>query len=1386
MILSKADFLTNLATLLPDNSSQLISPLDVRTIFTDLVDSVNSLGSEAGNISAPNVGSFDSRTTLVGDGAIAKRDLIGRSNDYNSAFGYYALNGNYDGVKNTAIGATALSCNLYGDHNVAVGFNALAGNTTGSGNVGIGNFALQSNQTGIFNIALGHGAGHYVGNSSYNFYVGAHEVDFDDICDPAINSGQLPLLFGDLKNKKLVIGNNVLHDYGTLQVSGGVSPTHNDAFTLGHYLYNWKGAHISSGIIYPDSGNLHFIKSDPNGVQTVVAVMDGNGKVGIGTETPSGDNGILTVAGNIVPNEDAIYALGQPGLRWDGFFNDIVVSGLATLNDVNYNTINECLYDCKTLHLATSGFCDPSTSGLTGGALCGYLSDGALDGAGFEVHSSGSTYTRDYRFIFREPDQSLTCLEVDSNYARSRWESNISIAVTDGLHIGTQRVHSPGKLSLVTESGCYGLFIRPLDDSSGNIAFLGAEDHLNAYAYKQSVNLVGPSGGSDYFATISTVNSGVSVGLDLATRISGDMVGFGLQNNDDLDTSTARFSLRTYDNTGLVLESVNVLRTDGKVGITDISRASGDAAIIPAALFNVQGDNSCSVRFSSSGLATSSLDIIGNGNARASGLQIVYNPQTRIIDFATINLLDNVGKEDAFISATSGGLVGIGLLRDGTTRRVTPFEPLVISHTVPNSGTVAINEQTLAPAATADFGKLYVKPRVATGQTQAIFFLDDAGNEFNLVKNSLEGEDGVYGDERGNTYAGTKSPAALPTVSAHHNTTLGHYALNSVTTGSGNVAIGSGVLRLLTTGVLNTVIGGGGLEVSTASSYNTIIGPKNLTATTAANGNIFLGYGNVETFASTVDNAIVIGTGISNTTDMDDYYLAIGFGSDPLITGSLGGGTRKFVVNSGSIDIASANDTQTMSMYPAYSGSRDVSVIDIIDGFNPLNVDGLVSVRFTNSIGQTRTLMNWDHSASGMTNIPSYVSSGDPRPFVQVEGDVRVRGAVSFADGTYIDSAGGLTVYGGTGIRKSELVYGDVLHLDYTNLAEASTLTTSVGTSDSYLALEVTEGMSHYVGKISLQGLSNYVGSGFASVANNCNLVFSDNENTIDTVNNSGTVFIGCGVGTAATGWKHGVIIGGEAGVDSTTPNVGLATDTPVVFIGYRAGRDSDNISNSIFIGTNAGYLATGAESSVFIGQSAGVSATNSDSIGIGQHALRGSTGSSEGGSGNIEIITGMLDNERLMYGQGTKSGRLNIQNAIAGFANHRRISIGDAILNPDAPLSARLDTSLVGHNGLDVIQTWYCNDTKVAQITCSGEFQHLSLPHIIEGFALSGIPYAAGYNSPSSGQIRTKNDSFLDAGDYYITNRDSTLTIVSGSFVVAHRLNQEYRPIWVSCSGAA
>ena len=122
---------------------------------------------------------------------------------------------------------------MYGSNNVAIGFNALAGNIDGSGNVAIGNHAIQSNKFGDFNIAIGHAAGYYIGdNHNYKLIIAAHEVNPGDLCDINAASGKAPLVYGDLKEYKLGIGVRSLHNYGTLQLSGDVTPSENKKYGL--------------------------------------------------------------------------------------------------------------------------------------------------------------------------------------------------------------------------------------------------------------------------------------------------------------------------------------------------------------------------------------------------------------------------------------------------------------------------------------------------------------------------------------------------------------------------------------------------------------------------------------------------------------------------------------------------------------------------------------------------------------------------------------------------------------------------------------------------------------------------------------------------------------------------------------------------------------------------------------------------------------------------------------------------------------------------------------------------------------------------------------------------------------------------------------------------
>ena len=474
MIVDKLTIVNTIKTEIPDNSTGQISPRDVRHNLLDIIDSVHLFTADH-NLLAKNFSTPATRTTRAGDLAIGKLHLQAYSSVDNSAYGYSALAENYDGQRNTAIGSQALSCSLYGQDNTAVGYQAIAGNVFGSGNVALGNLALYSNKLGNFNIAIGHGAGYYVGtNQSYRFYVGSHDVEGSGICEDLSGSGVIPLMYGDLKGLVLGVAVSGLHEYGTLQVGGHITPSENPGkYDLGHEEKRWRDLFISDSIEYPDSSHLSINRNttsivdyDTKHTKNTVVFLESGGNIGLGTNAPSGDQGLVTSSGSIVPLLDREFSLGHPELIWSsGYFQNLFVDGQIDVTTYNYQEINSCLYECKTLYLAVAG--DPC---YEGGPPCGYLTDQELEGAGIVIQSSGlddsnqGFFRRNYEWVYNAPDPTLVCLDYSNPYSRSSWNSNISIHIASGSHLKTDRVVGYDNVAIVNTNGCYGWFINRDDD----------------------------------------------------------------------------------------------------------------------------------------------------------------------------------------------------------------------------------------------------------------------------------------------------------------------------------------------------------------------------------------------------------------------------------------------------------------------------------------------------------------------------------------------------------------------------------------------------------------------------------------------------------------------------------------------------------------------------------------------------------------------------------------------------------------------------------------------------------------------------------------------------------------------------------------------------------
>ena len=1455
MILSKQEFINSLTNYLPDNANQEISPLDLRTVITNLADSIH-LMTVSNSIDADNVGTKSTRTSILGEQALGKLDLAGRSTSDNSVFGYNALYGNYDGTHNTAIGSQSISCNVYGDHNVGVGVSALGGNTTGSGNIGIGNYTLHRGRTGSFNIAIGHAAGNYIGEAdSYKFYVGAIPIEQDEDCVVDTTS-RLPLMYGNLENNRLAVNTNGLHDFGNFQVAGDASPSVNASTNLGHGSKHWKMAYISSGISYPNSGTLTIFSDAPKGAGfpdqynlTVRQHFDGNGNIGFGTNAPSGDHGLITVAGNIVPSKSGVYSLGHPSLPWDGHFNDVTISGQFYANDVTYNTIGECLYECKTLHLGSSGLCDEG-DGFHNSAVCGYLADAALEGAGFEIHASGSDYVRDYRLIYKQPDVSIQsdALLADNSFSRSHFESNISLSVAEGMHIRTQRVLGRDQTSIINESGYNGLIIatdKSLSIASGSYMTFGQVNNASGnYPGRGNVSFFAASGDNTYDLAIASVNSGsldntslsnaVRVGLDFTTavadtnrsRFSLRQYNFGHPDYDRFVIGSEGGKYREHDHTR-VFEPITIAKSGMYVGISNYERTEGSAPEMPQAHLHVQGANNgpfaanTVVRIGTRTGDTSKdsiFELTGNGPEGASGLRVSYDTSTDYIDFSTIATDSNhFATTSGFMSVTNNNYVGIGSTIVGTTRKFTPIEPLTINHFDSGaSGTIAMKEQEKNPGNTADYGKIYVKPKSGTGQTQALFFLDDAGNEFDLVSNIIDNTSTVFTDEYRNTFAGSGTPNSLPVSSNNpDNAGYGSESLNSISSSSGNTVVGNRSLNKMTTGDLNTIVGNDNLRYQSGGmNNNVIVGQHNLdSGNSSSYNNVIIGNNNFNSIDTAADNSIIIGNSVAtNGADWSDKLL-IGYGADPLISGQLTGSKSltineaDFYVTNGNIvaggNIASSGNITTNGDFIIQDNDKSIeynikpqtlSTVDYLnteikDTFNSSVASVVHRLVFTTSNNTTGVLVENDFRNGTMSNSASYASTANPT--VTINGDINLRGKINYSDGTSASSFIGQNVSAGSGISASYPNANTVkFDLDILELQNVSDVSVNTLSTKSYVPVHVDGGTAlggNVLGRMSFTELTDFVGSGYASVVGNENHFFAppQDEKNISQVQNSGSVFIGPGVGHLSSGWKHSVMIGTNAGYGASANNSNLSIDTASTFIGYNAGREADNISNGLFIGTNAGDYARGANGSIFIGQNAGSYSENTESIGIGKNALRGSVDSNDASAGNIEIVANLQDNQRLLYNKGSYSNLLNIQNTIAGDTSLRRISIGDTVIGPDAVLSVRKDNTITGHSTTDYIQTWWHNDTKVAHIDCSGNFESLDYPQVIEGFTTTQILGPTQYTAPVSGKIVKRNSDFSTGSETWVVNRDSTLAIDQDSFVVAYLVNGEYRPIHVACSGS-
>jgi hypothetical protein len=982
MILSKNQLVDNISNELSDNSTGKISPYDIRHNLLDIIDSVHLLTIDK-ELNGLNVGTPDTRSTRLGQHTLEKINLEGYSSVDNSAFGYSALKSNHQGSRNTAIGSLSLSCNIYGEDNVGAGFSSLGGNTTGFGNVGIGNYSLQSNKIGHFNVAIGHGAGYYVDrNTNKKLIIASHAINEEYICSNPVGSGLNPLIYGDFDNLSLGIGVRSLHGDGALQVSGNITPSHASAFNLGTSSYRFLSAFLTNYVSFASGTSIGY-DYEKNGIYANTSLY---------------------------PSTTLSHSLGSSDRKWlGGHFENIYVSGNAFINQLS--SIYTSVYNNKTLFLA-------SLSGAS--TVSGYLSDELLDNAGFIVKASGTSYLRDYEFVFKPSGyNSIACLEKDNAYSRSHWKSNISLDIASGCHVKTQRVVSSGKLSLVTDPDCYGIYLNSnyFYLSRSNVLEIPAHSSSGLLAGISNVNFLANSGSSsDYGVTYAALESGVNVSQkfltgskvrvkDISNSNKDKLRGFELKYFDDSSINyvgplSDRFVVSSYDNTSYPVNNFIVMKNASDGGVVGINNfTSGGELLLPKTTLNVRSSSNAIVRVTAEngGNVQSSIQLLGGQNCLRDGLELTYSHTSGIAD---LNIYESSGKT-IFLRFNENKK--IGLLSSGITNSML---------TIGTSGLIndiSLRETLVAPTATEYYPKIFASRvnKLYANQINNLSYLDSSGNTHDLVVNKLDQLDGraLYTDDYNNTFGGYKSIESRKLISSlslkpSGNTALGAYALRNLNaSGNYNTVIGSYTGSGINTGKFNTIIGAHSANNLSSGNRNIIIG--SFVCNNAFTGNF---------------NNIIIGNSGFADGFSGSYKFLVGDASNTLLEGTLGPtiSNKKLTMPSGGkLYLDSFNGSGSLYL-------RD-TVIETIDRNGNKYPHNSLIFRFSGNDYNDLLLLN--SSGTPYSGVAIYASGTGP--YAVLNGDLRIRKNINFSDLTSLNSASFLddiTAINNSGITTRNIV----------------------------------------------------------------------------------------------------------------------------------------------------------------------------------------------------------------------------------------------------------------------------------------------------------------------------------------------------------------------------
>lgn len=1058
MILSKDKLVENIFAEISDNSTGEISPHDIRHNLIDIVDSIHLL-SAGENISSKNLDTFGEGNTRLGIDTLRKAYITGYSSIDNTAIGSFALKSNAQGERNTALGSNALTCNINGSDNIGLGHHALAGTTIGISNIGLGNYTLNFNRNGNFNIAIGHGAGYYIAeDANYKFFVASHPVDDSYICANPSGLGLVPLLEGDLSqtNLRLGIAASGLHEGAVLQIGGDTHPSYSEVFDLGSVDYKFKNLYLTSGIYFDDKRtqistlpSIVYISNQTNSNQkfaisrNIEVIGSGDFSDDIRTRrnllssgTLYSNSGVFTSGNivvdksiffndNLIPLRNRIINIGNSGAQiLNVNTHNIDVTGKATFKKLH--AVEQSHFHHKSIHLASSG----DVHELDGGGAAGiysrynpsneeqikkiyaYLNDEELTGAGLILNSTGIDYSRTYDFSFRSRDDSLKYISTDTSFSRNSWFSNISLHVASGSHIHTNRVLYKHNFSLVNDIDGRGIFDR------NNRFYFTNENNTNInYFGLGSFNFL-PHSGTKKVDTVFGLLSSGNISLKLLNRLQTSTLdidnnpkynGFDLTYitdsslekpsffNEQFGQEARRFVLRSFNNTTFAKRSLMLLQdnSDGVVGINNFD--FGDS-LLPDTILNIRATGDAIIRSTAenNSLSRSSLQLLYGDNHLENGVDITYFHPSGTFQ---INKYHNGNKHNVM---NLHGNDKLGLFIED----VSNFESCLSLGAKNNNAFFAIAESSGIPNGKEGFGTIFIKKLGNANKSSELNFVDSSGNIFNFIVDAVDQfgksiEKSLIVDSLGNTFGGRNSPIDRLNLSNStlSNTAIGNSALSVLTNGSNNLVYGYQAAKSIKTGTNNIVFGTDALASCPSGNNNIIIGNQILSSDNTL-----------------INNKFIVGS-------FNNYI----FDGDIL--------TKSIKMPSGNLAFTNSNNIFGLSL-----NHESIEKINYLS--NSPYVNEQLSFKFKNN--QTNTLMVLDHSKAPINKVPVYSSTQNP--FVEIKGDVKLLGGISFSDNTYVDSASFLQ-------NVSSLTTG--LNTANTNI---SSLQSSVGSINSQLSSLIVEG----------------------------------------------------------------------------------------------------------------------------------------------------------------------------------------------------------------------------------------------------------------------------------------------------------------------------------------